>query len=96
VHLAAAATRDDGEQQGGERLLDSLAHDVTSVDRIARGQCIFPAKLMCILPAKLMCIFPACAFNVTPPRTKGSATTCRYVVVDDCVVRLYGGRSGLA
>jgi len=33
VHLATAATRHDREQQGGERLLDLLAHDVTSVDR---------------------------------------------------------------
>jgi hypothetical protein len=32
VHLATAAARHDREQQGGERLLDLLAHDVTSVD----------------------------------------------------------------
>jgi hypothetical protein len=34
VHLAAAAARDEREQQGGERLLDLLAHDFTSGDRL--------------------------------------------------------------
>ena len=31
MHLAAAATRHEGEQQGRERLLDLLAHFNTSV-----------------------------------------------------------------
>jgi hypothetical protein len=67
VHLAAAAARDEREQQGSERLLDLLAHDVTSADRsIARRQCIFPPKRMCIFPPNLMCIFPPNL--ITPPK----------------------------
>ena len=32
MHLTAAPARNEREQQGSERLLDLLAHDVTSVD----------------------------------------------------------------
>ena len=32
MHLATATAGHEGEQQRGERLLDLLAHDVTSVD----------------------------------------------------------------
>ena len=64
----------------------------TSVDRslAVSASC---QRSGCASCRRVMCIFQ---HRMSPPRAKGSATTCRYVVVDDCVPRLYGRQSGLA
>jgi hypothetical protein len=48
VHLAAATTGDESEEQRGQRFLDLLTHDKSSVSQWTKGQCILPEKRIII------------------------------------------------
>lgn len=76
MHLAAAAARHDREQQGSERLLDLLAHDVTSVDR-SLVSVHLPGKADVHLPCKADVHLSSLSLHAVLQRVKGSATTCR-------------------
>lgn len=76
MHLAAAAARHDREQKGGERLLDSLAHDVTSVDQ-SLVSVHLPGEADVHLPGKADVHLSSLSLHAVLPRAKGSATTRR-------------------